>query len=107
MGHVRLNIERANDQMGSECQFRNDVRTMGILTENYYKDFHMYGFTRKQLQDYIQMVYDAKKTGKNIKKNSSNCWKCKRNVGSLFHMWWSCTEAKNSGMPYLRRCRRF
>uniref|UniRef100_A0A2D4EZ94 Reverse transcriptase zinc-binding domain-containing protein n=1 Tax=Micrurus corallinus TaxID=54390 RepID=A0A2D4EZ94_MICCO len=32
-----------------------------------------------------------------------NCWKCKKNQGTFYHMWWSCKEAQR----YWRRIKKW
>lgn len=43
------------------------------------------------------MVYDSKKKKTLAKMNtnySNVCWKCKNKEVSQYHLWWSCTRAK-------------
>lgn len=78
---VNVNSEIMMDEWEYLWKISIRISTCTAIQKNSYKLIYRWYMTPKKL-------------AKIYKKSSSNCWKCGRKEGSLFHMWWSCTKAK-------------
>lgn len=102
MGDRGRSDQRKHDKMGPECGPQYRVCKMGknmeenkIYTESIAK--------REHLQNDVQVASDPTKIAIICKKNyNPMCWKCKKEIGTYFHMWWTCQMAKNTGLEFIK-----